>query len=97
MAKLQNEFRISDMQPNSIALLHADRDQFELDPDYQRISDVWTKSKKQLLIDSLLNGFDIPKIYLYELNPQKRQGERASSRGLHHEALSSRIQPGREV
>ncbi len=76
MAKLQNEIRISDMQPNSIALLHADRDQFELDPDYQRISDVWTKSKKQLLIDSLLNGFDIPKIYLYELNPPKRQGER---------------------
>ena len=76
MAKLQNEIRISDMQPNSIALLHADRDQFELDPDYQRISDVWTKNKKQVLIDSLLNGFDIPKIYLYELNPPKRKGER---------------------
>lgn len=34
-----------------------------LNPDYQRNA-VWTKSQKQLLIDSLFSGIDIPKIYL---------------------------------
>lgn len=36
-------------------------------PQYQRGS-VWTESQKQLLIDSILRGYDIPKIYLRELN-----------------------------
>jgi hypothetical protein len=34
-------------------------------PDFQREPTVWTKRKKQLLIDSMLIGLDIPKIYLY--------------------------------
>ena len=32
-------------------------------PQYQR-GDVWSRPKKQLLIDSILNHYDIPKIYL---------------------------------
>lgn len=34
-------------------------------PDYQRPS-VWTKAQKQMLIDSILRDFDIPKIYLHK-------------------------------
>lgn len=34
-------------------------------PDYQRPA-VWTKKQKQLLIDSILRDYDIPKIYLHE-------------------------------
>src|SRR2546426_11097495 len=32
-------------------------------PPYQR-SPVWSPAKKQLLIDSILRGYDIPKLYL---------------------------------
>lgn len=32
-------------------------------PPYQR-GDVWSRIKQQLLIDSILNGYDIPKLYL---------------------------------
>ncbi|MCF6171435.1 MAG: DUF262 domain-containing protein [Bacteroidales bacterium] len=35
-------------------------------PDYQR-GDVWNPKKKSLLIDSMLRGIDIPKIYLRKL------------------------------
>jgi hypothetical protein len=38
-----------------------------IDPDYQRMGDVWTLDKKQLLIDSIINDFDIPKIYFHDL------------------------------
>lgn len=34
-------------------------------PDYQRPS-VWSKSQKQLLIDSILREYDVPKIYLHK-------------------------------
>jgi len=37
-------------------------------PAYQRGS-VWSQERKQLLIDSLLRGYDIPKIYLRALPP----------------------------
>lgn len=37
------------------------------DPPYQRESMVWSVAKQQRFIDSLLNGFDVPKIYLHDL------------------------------
>lgn len=37
------------------------------DPPYQRESMVWSLAKQQRFIDSLLNGFDVPKIYLHDL------------------------------
>src|SRR5439155_26752435 len=43
------------------------------DPPYQRMSDVWDLKKRQLLVDSVLNRYDIPKIYFHELTPVKRK------------------------
>jgi hypothetical protein len=42
-------------------------------PDFQREPTVWSDRKKALLIDSVLLGLDIPKIYLY--NPKLRGKE----------------------
>jgi len=39
-------------------------------PDYQREPSVWNDEKKQLLIDSILQGLDIPKIYLFKQNEE---------------------------
>lgn len=36
----------------------------DLDPDFQRTSQVWGDRDRAFLIDSILNGFDIPKIYI---------------------------------
>jgi hypothetical protein len=47
-------------------LMYLERERIFLDPPYQRASEVWDLYKKQLLIDSLLNGFDIPKLYFHE-------------------------------
>ena len=43
--------------------------QLRMDPDYQREGNIWSLSRRQLFIDSILNGFDSPKVYLHELVP----------------------------
>lgn len=68
---------VSPMKNNTVAYLSRMRDQIQLDPPYQRQGAVWSQDKKRLLIDSLLNDFDIPKIYLHEhATPIEIEGRR---------------------
>lgn len=46
---------------------YAEREEINLSPDYQRLGGIWSIAKKQLLIDSILNEYDIPKIYFHNL------------------------------
>jgi hypothetical protein len=43
-------------------------DYLNLDPPYQREGNIWSLSKKRLFIDSLINGFDVPKFYFNKVN-----------------------------
>lgn len=43
------------------------RETIDISPDYQRLGRIWSVEKKQLLIDSIINGYDIPKIYFHYL------------------------------
>ncbi|WP_081286881.1 DUF262 domain-containing protein [Mycobacterium colombiense] len=52
--------RLSDSSVLSIARL---RSHIDLDPEFQRQGDVWPFERRRLLIDSILNGYDIPKFY----------------------------------
>src|SRR5579859_3543849 len=56
--------------------LYRLRDRIQLDPEYQRLSDIWTLDKRQLLIDTILNEFDIPKLYLHKFNEPLKKGGR---------------------
>ena len=58
-------------RPN-ILDIYAERNSIQLFPVYQRISGVWDHRKRRLLIDSIVNGVDLPKIYFHELNPPRR-------------------------
>ncbi|MHB8114158.1 MAG: DUF262 domain-containing protein [Bellilinea sp.] len=40
------------------------RSKIDMDPKYQRHGRLWSISDKAYLIDSIINGFDIPKLYL---------------------------------
>ena len=44
--------------------LYANREFIQY-PDFQREPTVWNDRRKRLLIDSMIIGLDIPKIYLY--------------------------------
>jgi uncharacterized protein with ParB-like and HNH nuclease domain len=65
------EFKISPLQMSTILWLYNRRNEIQLSPDYQRQSDIWGLGKKQLLVDSILNGYDIPKVYFHEFFPPK--------------------------
>lgn len=51
----------------SIGELYRQKSAINEKPAYQRESAVWSPEKKRLFIDSLINGYDIPKIYFHEL------------------------------
>jgi hypothetical protein len=68
------KFSVDPLKENSIMYLYAIRDEIDFNPSYQRQGDIWPPSKQALLIDSLLNGFDIPKIYFHEVN-KKQNGK----------------------
>ena len=42
--------------------VHGIHDKIDTNPDYERPT-VWTNSQRQLLIDTVLRGYDIPKFY----------------------------------
>lgn len=55
----------SALKNSTIMLLYSERDDIETSPEYQRAGGVWTIEKKRLLVDSILNDYDIPKIYFH--------------------------------
>ena len=42
---------------------YARRDRIDIEPSYQRSGGVWRPKDKAFLIDSIINGFDVPKLY----------------------------------
>lgn len=67
-----SEFSVFNLPQGAIQYLYSMRDTIWLDPPYQRMSDIWPEDKKQLLVDSVINGYDIPKLYFHELVPSKK-------------------------
>lgn len=56
------------LKNSTIMLLYSERPEIQLDPQYQRMGGVWTLEKKQLFIDSILNDYDVPKLYFHEFS-----------------------------
>lgn len=52
---------------NSVYSSYTIKDEIDVAPSYQRNGDVWSLGKKQLLMDSLINRFDLPKLYFHKL------------------------------
>lgn len=66
-------FRMKQLRANNVLQLFEGREEINLDPPYQRLS-VWDRSQRQTFIDSVLNGFDIPKLYFHEIESTGRGG-----------------------
>jgi hypothetical protein len=57
-----------------VSTLYKLKDKINEQPVYQR-GEVWSSRKRSLLIDSMLRGIDIPKIYLRKLNANAHEYE----------------------
>lgn len=65
------------LQHSTIQSIYSEWDAIVKDPPYQRNGDVWPLEKKQLLIDSIINRYDIPKLYFhqYEREEARKTGK----------------------
>lgn len=70
-------FEINKLQKSSAWSLFRMRDKIKMDPVYQRQGDVWTLDKRRLLIDTMINGFDVPKLYLHKFSTPQVEGDNA--------------------
>lgn len=57
----------------TVARFQRMKDVVDLDPPYQREGDVWKPGARSVLIDSIINGLDVPKLY-FESETARRVG-----------------------
>ena len=46
----------------------------DMNPKYQRLGGIWDREKQQKLIDSIINEWDVPKLYVHQLNSENGFG-----------------------
>lgn len=59
-------FNITELRDRTVWQIYRMRERIQLDPDYQRLGNIWAPDNRQLLVDTILNKFDVPKIYLHK-------------------------------
>lgn len=57
-------FKIRTFPKKNMQWWHSKVNQIDFDPDFQRKPQVWAGKDRQFLIDSILNGYDVPKFYI---------------------------------
>ena len=61
-------FNMTPLRECSVLELYRQQAAVNLDPPYQRLS-VWDRAKKERFVDSVINGFDVPKLYFHRIPP----------------------------
>jgi hypothetical protein len=57
-------FQILRLESKPVIWWASQRSKIDMNPIYQREGRLWSRADKAFLIDSILNGYDIPKIYM---------------------------------
>ncbi len=55
-----------------IGKLYLQKNLIDLSPPYQREGDLWNKIKKKLFMDSIMRGFDVPKLYFHDIRKEEK-------------------------
>jgi len=64
MSISKKDFKISQFDAKTLTWWYNRRNKIDMDPPYQRRGRLWSPSDKAYLIDSIINGYDIPKLYV---------------------------------
>jgi hypothetical protein len=57
-------FRVERQEAKTLSWWRSKKAKIDMSPPYQRKGRLWSATDKAYLIDSILNGFDVPKVYL---------------------------------
>jgi hypothetical protein len=61
---VKKNFRITQLEAHTLSWWKTRRGKIDMDPPYQRRGRLWSDTDKAYLIDSMLNGYDVPKVYM---------------------------------
>lgn len=64
---------ITPLRNSTVQYLYGRREEIDMEPLYQRQGAIWSQEKQQLLIDSLINEFDVPKIYFHQFPVARKE------------------------
>ncbi|MEW6182504.1 MAG: DUF262 domain-containing protein [Bacillota bacterium] len=57
-------FKVTQFEPRVLRWWWSQKSKIDFEPPYQRRGRLWSKSDKAFLIDSIINQYDIPKVYI---------------------------------
>jgi len=57
-------FKVNQFEPKTLRWWYSQRAKIDMTPSYQRRGRLWSPTDKAFLIDSILNEYDVPKVYL---------------------------------
>jgi len=57
-------FKVTHFEPKTLRWWYSQRSKIDMNPPYQRHGRLWSTTDKAFLVDSILNEYDIPKIYM---------------------------------
>ena len=60
----KKDFKVTQFENRTLTWWRNRRDKIDIDPPYQRRGHLWSDADKAYLIDSILNEYDIPKLYI---------------------------------
>ncbi len=64
MPEAKKDFKIDAMPARTLSWWRMRRTEIDMDPQYQRRGRLWSETDKAYLVDSILNGYDVPKLYV---------------------------------
>lgn len=82
-------FNMTPLKDSSVLELFRQRDTLNLDPPYQRLS-IWDRGKKERFIDSVINGFDVPKLYFHRLAYSNGGSSNYGGRGYRYSVIDGK-------
>ena len=72
-------FKVRRHDIHSVRWWYARRKEIDFSPSYQRQGNIWSDTDKAYLVDSIINSYDVPKIYLaditYQNSPLNQDGK----------------------
>ena len=61
---MTKNFKVSKFDTKTLSWWYSKKNKIDMAPPYQRRGKLWSDTDKAYLIDSIINGYDIPKIYI---------------------------------
>ena len=71
MSASRPRLKVTPHEAKTLTWWRTRKSKIDMDPSYQRRGRLWSATDKAYLIDSILNGFDVPKVYIADFTYAK--------------------------